>query len=872
MITNLGNDYWWMGPDYKFHDVGGYGHWEWGKDYLLSINKYPASTNLVYQSMYNLGWIRVCKILYNDGEIVMTYNYDSKKPPTIKQIKAIHDWAIENGCSIMRDDTLGKNYEFLQESINEEVDKPYGGWLSPDCKFFPVKFWGHISFAYKVFKELNIPSTTITSPCQKMYELGWVRILFNDEELMYEYNLTHKPTSRQVKAIKDLAIEYHCVEILDSMTQTSISGYLEEENGGGYNSPYDTPYGGWLSPEGEFTEVNCMAHSRWANEYCMKKRIPVPVVADSIYDTMHKMGWIRIVCPTDKSLKFEYYKNKSPTPKQMRVIKDLAIEWGMNEIFDDTKQKYIGGFLEEWGHPDEDNKPYGGWLDPNGKFYKVGYQAHFKWANTYLRNKYPNADFSRPYTELLKMNWVRIIFDGEELQIEYRMDSPTQKQKKAIGDLAIEYGCDEIYDTIKKQMIGGLLQEYKLNEGVSKPKTLYVGIVLPEENYKVIAYDSYHNPTRYGPLGHSDINKKHPDILNKLYLSWRYRKDLNTVFWWHNIPGNIVTDEVDYWIERNTGMKNPHHERMNKEKFELSHTVNEQMYPKDFDRNALGSCMAATQMATEYFLKKGIADFKIVEGWIAFGEEGEDWAMYKKNGRWVEYQNVFSHTWIEFKNGRIFDPTKKQWKNWGFNPDEGKIVKINKKYSPQEYLNICFRHPSNWEKFKKELKENMTYDELLKLTTDDRKERASDVNVRSLPISMDENREQWNFRYKSSPTTTTTDKPFKGAITFLKGEVGSKDDATKLECKVDCSCEDFMYRFAYNDAAKGASKVGPDSLSGCINRKPKPAYDYGEGLCKHLTALGKYLRTKITSTKKSNLFEAIGEVAKQGPFNVEYYD
>jgi hypothetical protein len=168
--------------------------------------------------------------------------------------------------------------------------------------------------------------------------------------------------------------------------------------------------------------------------------------------------------------------------------------------------------------------------------------------------------------------------------------------------------------------------------------------------------------------------------------------------------------------------------------------------------------------------------------------------------------------------------------------------------------------------------ETMTYKELLGLTTDDRKERASDVRVRSIPVSVEEGQEHWNFRYKSSPTTTVTDEPFEGHIIFLKGEVEPSDNAMDLECKVDCGCPDFMYRFAYNDTQKDASDIGPDSLSGCINRKPKPAYDYGEGLCKHLAALSRYLRTKISATKKSNLFEAIGEVAKQGPFNITYYD
>jgi hypothetical protein len=170
------------------------------------------------------------------------------------------------------------------------------------------------------------------------------------------------------------------------------------------------------------------------------------------------------------------------------------------------------------------------------------------------------------------------------------------------------------------------------------------------------------------------------------------------------------------------------------------------------------------------------------------------------------------------------------------------------------------------------LKETMTYKELLALTTPERKERAANVRVRSIPVSIEEGLEQWNFRYKSSPQTTVTDEPFEGHITFLKGRVERSDDAMNLECKVDCSCPDFMYRFAYNDTQKGASDIGPDSLSGCINRKPKPAYDYGEGLCKHLAALRRYLQTKILATRRSNLFEAIGDVAKQGPFNITYYD
>jgi hypothetical protein len=119
-----------------------------------------------------------------------------------------------------------------------------------------------------------------------------------------------------------------------------------------------------------------------------------------------------------------------------------------------------------------------------------------------------------------------------------------------------------------------------------------------------------------------------------------------------------------------------------------------------------------------------------------------------------------------------------------------------------------------------------------------------------------------------------TDKPFQGSIQFFK-EIKKSDteNVADLPCQVDCGCPDFMFRWAWNDTAQDASKIGPKSLSKCINRRPKPAYDYGEGLCKHLTALAGYLKTKIQATQKSNLFEAMSDVAKTSRnFNVEYYD
>jgi len=179
----------------------------------------------------------------------------------------------------------------------------------------------------------------------------------------------------------------------------------------------------------------------------------------------------------------------------------------------------------------------------------------------------------------------------------------------------------------------------------------------------------------------------------------------------------------------------------------------------------------------------------------------------------------------------------------------------------------------------KPLNEEMSYNDLLKLSDSGRKERSAHVRSRSIPVSLEDGNEAWNFRYKSNPSTT--DRPFEGSIQFFK-EIRdtSKENAADLPCKVDCSCPDFKYRWAYNDAKAGAADVGPDSLNGNNGQPPKPkgpphfgVGDLGEGLCKHLIALEGYLRTKITATGKSNLFEAMSDVAKTNrTFNIEYYD
>ncbi len=89
----------------------------------------------------------------------------------------------------------------------------------------------------------------------------------------------------------------------------------------------------------------------------------------------------------------------------------------------------------------------------------------------------------------------------------------------------------------------------------------------------------------------------------------------------------------------------------------------------------------------------------------------------------------------------------------------------------------------------------------------------------------------------------------------MKENVRQEDDASKLECMVDCDCPDYRYRYAYNNAQAGAGRIGKHSEWPYGNenngRKWRPRSqggvgDYGVGMCKHLCALAEHLRTKVT--------------------------
>lgn len=108
--------------------------------------------------------------------------------------------------------------------------------------------------------------------------------------------------------------------------------------------------------------------------------------------------------------------------------------------------------------------------------------------------------------------------------------------------------------------------------------------------------------------------------------------------------------------------------------------------PKGFQSSKLGSCMVAIEHITKNWLSKGFTDFFVVEGYVLFSPLDDP-------------DNKASHIWIELSNGKKIDPTIDQFKQWGYSKDQLEYSTNNKKYTPNEYLELCQQFPDDISKW-----------------------------------------------------------------------------------------------------------------------------------------------------------------------------
>lgn len=172
------------------------------------------------------------------------------------------------------------------------------------------------------------------------------------------------------------------------------------------------------------------------------------------------------------------------------------------------------------------------------------------------------------------------------------------------------------------------------------------------------------------------------------------------------------------------------------------------------------------------------------------------------------------------------------------------------------------------------LTEVMTFRQLFAKTDGGRRDRGNRMRVRSLAGTASEDSENWNFGYKSASDHITTGKSHMGRISFGKDayrRYKNKKSMDEVICKVDCSCKDYRYRWAYANAAQQAGEMGVNSLNKCNGNPPNKTNPRRKpSLCKHLVALKDYLRTKLQEND-GQLDERLSKIIRENPtFEVRY--
>jgi hypothetical protein len=172
------------------------------------------------------------------------------------------------------------------------------------------------------------------------------------------------------------------------------------------------------------------------------------------------------------------------------------------------------------------------------------------------------------------------------------------------------------------------------------------------------------------------------------------------------------------------------------------------------------------------------------------------------------------------------------------------------------------------------LNEVLSYSQLMKFSDPVRKKRGEKMRVRSLPVTATSTNEFWNFSYKSDPShiTSRPNMPngisHKGRISFKKINENNQS-AIDIPCSVDCSCEDYRYKWAYANSDKDAGEIGKQSLSQCNGSYPRVTNPHlRPGLCIHLISLRGYLKTKLEESQQPTLHQKLDEIVFRYPTGI----
>ena len=135
--------------------------------------------------------------------------------------------------------------------------------------------------------------------------------------------------------------------------------------------------------------------------------------------------------------------------------------------------------------------------------------------------------------------------------------------------------------------------------------------------------------------------------------------------------------------------------------------------------------------------------------------------------------------------------------------------------------------------------EALSFSQLFNLSEPKRVVRSKTVKGPPLDIRAFDDAQYHIFNFKSNPSTTGL--RHHGYIKLSRPK--KSEPLTEIPCLVDCTCQDYRYRWAWTNKQRGAGKVGPGSINQALNKAPRITNPTNRpGLCKHILALKDYLQ------------------------------
>ena len=218
--------------------------------------------------------------------------------------------------------------------------------------------------------------------------------------------------------------EYVCFSITGEFVTNMSRSWLYEEK-----RPYTTVLNFLLACMAG-TSLSEKELTKLANDVLMGKKKFVGDTRDDTYRMVDD--------DTDVLTRYGLYFENIPEPK-------IVVEEDDEEPADPMRNIRAYGNLVK----NEITKDDYGWLNPDGKFYPVGWGSHDSWARDYITKHFRDIDVFEPHFHcgdfLTKKGWLLLHnpwMGGVELSAEEMRDA-TKKQKEFLYDYFTEREMDE---------------------------------------------------------------------------------------------------------------------------------------------------------------------------------------------------------------------------------------------------------------------------------------------------------------------------------------------------------------------------------------------------------------------------------------------